>query len=193
MGVGRAIRPAWVAMDDDAKPEQHVPEPAGGTSTGPSAEDLDALARYAAALADGVQAALPGWVERSVERVHVEKLLRRPSADVREAATRAGRDAAADVGGRVRALLAVDIDEQRTGPLALVRQAVPYPTEVLRAAGVPPVDRDEFAARQFPDDVYDLAPVSFGELDADLQETGLVWGAAKAHVHLARRRAEGRG
>ena len=91
----------------------------------------------------------------------------------------------------MHALLALDIDEQRTGPLALIRQAVPYPTEVLRAAGVPPVDRDEFAARQFPDDVYDLAPTSFGELDPDLQEVGLVWGAAKAHVHLSRRRADG--
>jgi len=178
-------------MDDDAKPEQHVPEPAEGAPPGPSADDLEALARYATVLADGVQSALPGWVERSVERVHVEKLLRRPPVEVRDAASEAGLAAAAEVGGRVRALLALDIDEQRTGPLALVRQAVPYPTEVLRAAGVPPVDRDEFAARQFPDDVYDLAPTSFGELDPDLQEAGLVWGAAKAHVHLARRRAQG--
>ena len=76
-------------------------------------------------------------------------------------------------------------------PLALVRQAVPYPTEVLRSAGVPPVARDEFAARQFPDDDYDLAPTSFAELDPELHEPGLVWGAAKAHVHLARRRAAG--
>jgi hypothetical protein len=172
-------------MDGDASPDGPPNEPGAG----PSPEDLEALARYAAALADGVQAALTGWVERSVERVHVERLGRRPPMEVREAATRAGLDAAADVGGRVHALLALDIDEQRTGPLALVRQAVPYPTGVLRAAGVPPVERDEFAARQFPDDVYDLAPVSFGELDPDLQETGLVWGAAKAHVHLSRRRA----
>ena len=158
---------------------------------GPSQDDLDALARYAAALADGVQAALPGWVERSVERVHVARLQRRPPAELREAATRAGLDAAADVGARVHALLALDIDEQPTGPLALIRQAVPYPTAVLRDAGVAPVDRDEFAARQFPDDVYDLSPTSFAELDPDLHETGLVWGAAKAHVHLSRRRADG--
>ena len=175
-------------MDGDIDPEDERGAPAAG---GPSPEDLESLARYAGALADGVQAALPGWVERSVERVHVEKLLRRPPADVRDAARRAGLDAATDVGGRVHALLALDIEEQRTGPLALIRQAVPYPTEVLRAAGVEPVARDDFAARQFPDDVYDLAPASFGELDPDLQEIGLVWGAAKAHVHLARRRADG--
>ena len=159
--------------------------------SGPSPEDLEALARYAAVLDDGVRASLPGWVERSVERVHVAQLQRRPPAEVRAAATEAGRAAADDVGGRVHALLALDIDEQRSNPLALIRQAVPYPTEVLRAAGVPPVARDEFAARQFPDDVYDLAPTSFAEVDPELHEPGLVWGAAKAHVHLSRRRAQG--
>jgi hypothetical protein len=158
---------------------------------GPSADDLARLAGYAAALADGVQAALPGWVERSVERVHVAQTMRRPPQDVRDAAAAAGLAAAADVGARVRALLALDVDEQPTGPLAIVRQAVPYPTEVLQVAGVAPVARDEFAARQFPDDVYDLSPTSFAELDPDLHEAGLVWGAAKAHVHLARRRAAG--
>ena len=175
-------------MDHDANPDGSV----AGPGSGPSPADLDALTRYAAALADGVEAALARWVERSVERVHVHQLGRRPPGDVREAAARAGRAAAADVGAQVRALLSLDIDEQRTGPLALIRRAVPYPTEVLRAAEVPPCERDEFAVRQFPEDVYDLAPTSFGELDADLQETGLVWGAAKAHVHLSRRRAEGR-
>jgi hypothetical protein len=173
-------------MDDVA-----TPDGPDGPPPGPSPEDLDALARYASVLADGVQAALPGWVERSVEQVHVARLMRRPPAEVREAASQAGLAAAADVGGRVHALLALDIDEQRTGPLALIRQAVSYPTTVLQEAGVPAVDRDEFAARQFPDDVYDLSPTSFAELDPELHEAGLVWGAAKAHVHLARRRAQG--
>ena len=192
MGVGRSMAPAWGPMDDDANPEEQEPASDATSDPGPSPDDLDALARYAVALADGVQSALPGWVERCVERVHVERLGRRPSAEVRDAASRAGVRAAAEVGTQVRELLALDIDEQRTGPLALIRRAVPYPTEVLRAAGVPLVERDEFAARQFPDDVYDLAPASFAELGPDLHETGLVWGAAKAHVHLARRRAEGR-
>ncbi len=43
----------------------------------------------------------------------------------------------------------------------------------------------------FPDDDYDLTPASFGDLDPALHEPGLVWGAAKAHVFLARRRAAG--
>lgn len=179
------------AMDDDANPHEDDTADPASTPTGPSADDLAALARYAEALADGVQAALPGWVERSVDRVHVAQTQRRPPGDVREAATAAGRAAASDVGPRIHALLALDIDEQRVNPLALVREAVRYPTEVLRAAEVRPVHRDEFAARQFPDDDYDLTPTSFGEIDPDLHEPGLVWGAAKAHVHLSRRRAAG--
>jgi hypothetical protein len=54
------------------------------------------------------------------------------------------------------------------------------------------VARDEFSLRNFPDDVYDLTPASFADVDPELHEPGLLWGAAKAHVHLARRRREGR-
>ena len=74
----------------------------------------------------------------------------------------------------------------------MVRRAVVYPTAVLRGAGVPPVVRDADAEARFPDDDYDLTPAAFADLDPSLHEPGLVWGAAKAHVHLARRRAEGR-
>jgi len=68
---------------------------------------------------------------------------------------------------------------------------------VLRQAGVPGVVRDEEAQRQFPDDDYDLTPANFADLDAGpteggLAEAGIAWGAAKAHVVLARRRREGR-
>jgi hypothetical protein len=153
--------------------------------------DAAALAGYAAALADAMVAALPGWVERGVERV-LTAYRGGIDPNEREAAARAGRAAGDDVGPRVAALLATDIDDQRTGPLSLVRGAVGYPTAVLREAGVPPVVRDEVAERQFPDDLYDLTPTSFGDLDPSLSELGLMWGAAKAHVHLARRRREGR-
>jgi hypothetical protein len=92
-----------------------------------------------------------------------------------------------DVGAQVRALLTTDIDEQTTTPLAIVRGAgVRYPTGVLRGAGVPPVERDSFVERAFPDDLYDLAPASFADLDPALQEKGLEWGAAKAFEHKRR-------
>jgi hypothetical protein len=91
----------------------------------------------------------------------------------------------------LRALLAADVDAQRANPLALLRAAVRHPTEVLRAAGVAPVARDEFAEHSFPDDIYDLSPAAFADVDPSLTELGIVWGAAKAHVILTRRRAEG--
>jgi len=148
-------------------------------------DDAQRLAALAAALADAVEAALPGWVERSVAT-------RAPLADgeLRAAAAEAGRRAAAEGGGEVRALLATDVDEQRANPLALLRRAVRYPTDVLRAAGVAPPRRDPFSERSFPDDAYDLSPATWADVDPSLHERGIVWGAAKAHVVLARRRSE---
>lgn len=144
--------------------------------------DLEAHAR---ALADGICEALPGWVERSVEHLLVAH---RGSADpsVMVAAREAGARAAAEVGREVRALLGADIDDQRANPLSFVRRAVSYPTDVLREAGVPPVERDSFAEERFPEDDYDLTPTSFADLDPALREPGLMWGAAKAWEHKRR-------
>ena len=139
----------------------------------------------AEALARAVDAALPGWVERVVEaRLRAAFGPADPAAMAE--ARRAGETARAEVGGRIRALLAQDIDEQRTNPLAILRTAVRYPTEVLRAAGAPPVGRDDFAADRFPDDVYDLTPASFADIDPALAQPGIVWGAAKAWTHMRR-------
>ena len=138
-------------------------------------------------LAEAIEQALPGWVERSVARLAIA-FHGRVDDDVRAAATEAGRRAATEVGAEVRELLALDIDDQRTTPLSLLRGAVRYPTEVLRAAGVPPVVRDESQERLFPDDDYDLAPANFADVSPELADVGLAWGAAKAFTHLQRRR-----
>jgi hypothetical protein len=153
--------------------------------------DEEKLAAYAAVLADALDAALPGWVERIVAERVVQWHGRLPDT-VPARAAEAGRRARDDVGPRLRRLLATDVDEQRTTPLALVRGAVPYATEVLAWAGVPPVVRDEVAERLFPADVYALVPATLADLDPELAQPALTWGAAKAHVILARRRAEGR-
>jgi hypothetical protein len=147
------------------------------------------LETYAEALASGIEAALPGWVTRSVERV-MRAWTGEVPADVAGAAVRAGRQAQLETGAAVRALLAADIEEQCTTPLALVRQAVEYPTAVLRQAGVPPVERDRFAERAFPDDSYELSPATWTDVDPGLSELGVNWGAAKAFEH--RRRHDGR-
>jgi hypothetical protein len=106
--------------------------------------------------------------------------------DVATAAVAAGRLARDEVMPELRALLAADIDDQRTTPLAVLREAVRYPTSVLAAAGVPPVARDEFALRSFPHDIYNLAPATFADLDPSLAELGIAWGAAKAFEHKRR-------
>ena len=142
------------------------------------------MQEHATALADAVEAALPGWVERSVAKRMAD--VGRSDPDVAAAAAAAGHRAQREIGPRVRALLGADIDEQRTTPLALLREAVRYPTEVLRAAGVEPRERDEMQERLFPDDVYDLTPATFADVDPDLAEPGLAWGAAKAWTHRRR-------
>jgi hypothetical protein len=141
---------------------------------------------HATALADAVDAALPGWVERSVARLVVAWTGSDPEPAVLEAARVAGRRAASEVGGAVRALVEADVDEQRTTPLSLLRAAVRYPTEVLEAAGVPPVERDAIQERLLPDDVYDLSPATFADVDPSLAEPGMLWGAAKALAHRRR-------
>lgn len=136
---------------------------------------------HARALADGIEAALPGWVVRCVTA-----RLPAPDETVIRAAREAGSRAASEVGGAVRRLLELDIDEQRATPLTLLRDAVRYPAEVLREAGVAPVERDPFSKERFPDDDYDLTPATFADLDPALADVGLAWGAAKAWEHKRR-------
>jgi hypothetical protein len=169
-----------VGVEPDDQP--HTPDDPG---------DAEALAGYATALADGVDRAIPAWVDRAVRSVLAAQGIP-VTGDVEAGIAAAAAGARADGSPRVRALLEADIDAQRGTPLAVLRSLVPHPTAVLRSAGARPVARDEFAARNFPDDVYDLSPASFADVDPGLHEPGLVWGAAKAHVHLARRRREGR-
>jgi len=138
-------------------------------------------------LAAAIEAALPGWVVHQVRRFA-------PVFDstTQEAARAAGVAAAADVSVRLRALLAQDVDEQRTNPLSVLRGAARYPTAVLVAAGATPPRRDEFDERAFPHDVFGLGPVTWRDLGDDVHEAGIVWGAWKAKTVLDRRRAEGK-
>lgn len=157
----------------------------------PSSDDAAAFARYSDALSNAVEAALPRWFARVVAQRWREWHGAEPPPEVMAETTAAGARAQAELGAALRALLATDVDEQTTNPLAIIRRAVPGATAVLAAHGVPPVRRDADAERLFPDDVYDLTPASFAELDPAVHDPGLEWGAAKAHIILRRRRAGG--
>jgi len=140
---------------------------------------------------DRTEAVLADWVVRCV--AHRAHEAGHPLNDaLADDARRAGEQARTDVTERLRVLVGRDIDEQTTNPMSVLRGAVRYPTEVLARAGLRPVNRDTEARRIFPDDHYDLTPAAFADIDPSLHEPGLLWGAAKAHVHLARRRTEGR-
>jgi hypothetical protein len=145
---------------------------------------MPTIAEHAVALADAIDAVLPAWVERCVRhRLGVVP------KDVAAAAAEAGKRARQEVGGAIRELLLRDVDEQRGNPLALLRAAVRYPTEVLRAAGAPAVERDKFSRERFPDDDYDLTPANWSDLDPSLLDLGIAWGAAKAFEHKRRHRS----
>jgi hypothetical protein len=142
---------------------------------------------YARTLADAITAAIAGWVTGAVERVLASRSLPM-TTETRQAAAAAGSLAQAETGAAIQALLAADIDDQRSTPLTLLRQAVRYPTRVLQDAGVPPAARDRFAERAFPEDLYDLSPASLADVDPALTDPGIAWGAAKAFEHKRRHR-----
>ena len=142
------------------------------------------LAELGAELAARVSAAVPAWVVRCVEQRLAPDA---PGRDrVLARAEVAGRRAGHEVTAQLHALLGADVDGQSSTPLAVVRAAVSYPTEVLRHAQVPPVPRDPFVSERFPDDPYGLTPASLQAMDPDLGEPAVAWGAAKAMAHRHR-------
>ena len=142
---------------------------------------------YARALADGIVAAIPGWVVACVERVMLVRVGHLPP-EVARAAAAAGEQARAEMGPAIRQLLEADIDQQRSTPLAMLRVAVRYPTLVLHEASVVPAARDRFAVEAFPDDDYDLSPAALADVSPSLTALGITWGAAKAFEHKRRHR-----
>lgn len=148
------------------------------------AADEARLKAIANELIEGIEEHLGPWLRRLV----TDRSAGRVAVDDTSPVLDGVADAIID---RVKGLLATDIDEQRANPLALIRSGLGPVTELLAAAGAPHVARDPFDEQAFPDDVFALAPASFADIHESLQEPGIMWGAAKAYVHLARRRAEG--
>jgi hypothetical protein len=156
-----------------------------------AARALARLDETGAAIVAGVERQVPGWARAQVERL-LDAWGRAPAdARVRAEAqsAEAGAAAARRIVAELRALFAVDPAQQQATPLEVVRTAYREPTVVLAAAGVPPIVRDEFDERAWPDDDYGLVPRTLGDLgDPELAPLHLAWGMAKATVIRARRR-----
>lgn len=151
--------------------------------------DVD-IAAIAADLHRAALAATPVWVEHSIASVVGAQRLTYPDdfghtfADVQQRAL-------AFIDSRLGELLATDIDRQRTTPLSIFRDAVRFPSEALHGLGARPIVRSDMSRWAFPNDPYELSPIQLADIDEDLHRTGIMWGAAKAAVHLQRRRDEG--
>jgi hypothetical protein len=156
-----------------------------------SKADAD-LIRLGSELADVVIGAIPGWITGAIESrvTQWEQIGRgRPAvekSELAQMAQSAGEHAAVAVAAPLKELLAADVDQQWTTPLALVRPLVGFATGVLEKVGVPGVERDDFQVARFPDDEYGLTPASLSVLGEDVADLALVWGAAKALAHRQR-------
>ncbi len=171
----------------DEPPPVLEPSDGGDDAAAQAARDEAALALYAGMLSDALVVAVPVWIERIVVARATGAGL--PDDDgLRAVAAQAGYLAVQDVGPRLGRLMATDIDRQESSPLQLLREAVVHATAALRRLGVAPLVRDPQASELHPDDDYDLVPGAFADVDEALTEVGVQWGAAKAHVHLQRRR-----
>ena len=149
-----------------------------------------------ALMADGARRLLAGvhegaraWVEAAVARVLDAwgVLDERARTEVAGAAAAAGVRATARVEDELGALFALDAAAQRATPLEVIRSLRQEATEVLQAAGVPEIVRDQYETRAFPDDVYGIVLHTPAELgDDDLGGALLAWGLGKAKVLRAR-------
>ena len=176
-------------------------ECAGDPNVDAAGSDDQKLLAYGEALADTLIANLAPWVGRVVEGRWAdwvgeaavgEAAGGEAAGALADAAAQAGDAAVALAAPRLRRLVRADADALKDTPLSIVRDVVALPTAVLRGAGVPPIVRDSFDRERFPDDDYGLTPANLGEIHPDIADLALRWGAARAFVLAARRRAEGR-
>jgi len=148
----------------------------------------DRLEGYPLALLHAVDAAFEEWYGGRIVAIASAAGAVLDGTDT----ARVSAEAARWVSGELAAFLAVDVDEQRTNPLHLLRSASRFATDLLDRSGVPRPVRDEFETRAMPDDVFAVGPLAWVDLGDDVHEAGISWGAWKAATVLTRRRAEGK-
>lgn len=141
------------------------------------------------ALLDAARRVTPRWLERvTLAAAARGGVILTPNDDELSTVVAV---AAAQLVTDLAALLAIDVDEQRTNPLSLFRQATAGPTAFLLARGARPPAPERFVQEHFPHDVFHIGPAAWTDIDAELHEPGITWGAWKAMTVLRRRRDEG--
>lgn len=135
-------------------------------------------------LISSLRSALPTYV-RAVVTARVGCGL---SVDSEERLNEVGERIGADVEARMSDVLGKPVEEQQMGPLQIVRDGLAPVTQFLAGMGVAAPERDEFSRRVFPADIYGIAPASFREINEELHDVGIAWGAAKAWLHLQHRK-----
>ena len=153
----------------------------------PADIDIESVARD---LHQAAVAATPEWVQGCIAQVTVRQGIAWPDdADVWVES--AVERAVAFVDTQLGDLLGTDIDQQRTTPLSIFRDAVRFPVEVLHQIGAEPAHRGDMSRWAFPNDPFGITPGNLADVGATVSTAGVMWGAAKAGLHLSRRRAEG--
>lgn len=149
-------------------------------------EAEDAYREAAASLLNSLDLHLVAWIERVASSRLPDEWSPQQRAALEPAIREVAEATRGEIVATLRDLFSLDVDDQRAGPLAILRSGVGPANRLLAASGVPPIDRDPVTASMFPDDLYGLGPANFDDIDPSLHDAGLIWGAAKAHVMLIR-------
>ena len=143
------------------------------------------LEQYPAALFDAVAACFNEWLTNSIVERAFGAIAQEKIKEIVDESSRTALE-------NLYEFLSVDVDEQRTNPLHILRQSTRLANELLSAAEIVPPVRDEFETSAMPHDVYRIGPLTWRDLGEEVHEAGITWGAWKAATVLSRRRDEGK-
>ncbi len=145
-----------------------------------SSSDEEKFEQYGRALHAAVSEAVRPWLVREVSS-------RLGSADDELALLL--EETAQDVERSIDELVGADVDQPLSGPLERIRLCVEPLNSELDRRGVEPPARNTVDRQLRPLDRHELGPMTFRDLSDGVHDAGINWGAAKAHLHLKRRRS----
>lgn len=143
-------------------------------------DEEEKFTQYGQGLYDAISKAIRPWLNHQVlNRVKV----------LDDEMARAIEICAAQVEESIADLAAADVDAPLSGPLERIRQGVEPLNAMLDQRGVDPPLRNAMDQQMRPGDRHELGPMTFRDLGDAVHDAGISWGAAKAHLHLQRRRS----